>query len=93
MDRPRIHNTLFAILVGAVLGVTVWSLSQRTGGSISFDNPIADVVKEQPAAEAPVPIEKKKPSITDRMIERGELSKTPAKFWGKDKAPGQEVSQ
>lgn len=73
MDRQRLHDTLFAIVVGVVLGVTIWSLSQRGG------------------IETPVSPLQKTPSATEQMIERGELSNAPARFWSTDSTQGKEA--
>ncbi|MBN1283213.1 MAG: hypothetical protein JXA24_05500 [Proteobacteria bacterium] len=75
MANARIHNALFALLVGLVLGITAWSLLQRSGPP------------RLPAIPELAPPAAKAPSRIERMIESGELSREPALFWGPEAPP------
>ena len=70
-DRRRIHNILFAILLGIVLGVTAYALHTRmpSWGLPDYSIPRAAVSKERKSNE------------TERMIESGELSDHKASYY------------
>ncbi len=87
---PRVHNLVFALIVGVVFGATAWSVAAR-------DPQITDapsVSLPKGAIEAPVAIETelrmengkrrrrrgRNRNRTERLIEQGELSDHPAAF-------------
>jgi hypothetical protein len=63
----RIHNIIFALLIGLVLGVTAYSVYSRLP---------AQVVSPAESRES-----SESSSKTERMIENGELSDHPAKYY------------
>ncbi len=64
----RIHNILFALLIGLILGVTVYALNAR--------------MPEAPARVLPVEINRKAPANdTEKLIDRGELSNHEATYY------------
>ncbi len=90
MVRVRLHNILMAIAIGAVLGVTAWSLHAREpdliapGGVIAPQpqKPTSQTKNTEPTNESRVPNPESR--LTEQMIERGELSKHPARFYKKE---------
>lgn len=66
--KRRVHNLLFALLLGAVLGATAYALHTRMPSlGTSFGLPREAQSKEK--------------SKTERMIESGELSDHEAKYY------------
>lgn len=73
MLRDKLVSAAFAIIIGLVLGVTAWSVSVRSGGLMRIESPSAVLPQDDGAQD----------DETKAMIERGELSDHPARFWRK----------
>ena len=80
MLKDKLVSAAFAIVVGIVLGVTVWSVSVRSGGLMRVESPAIERAME----EAVLPQDDE----TKAMIERGELSDHPARFWRRGDGEG-----
>ncbi len=78
MNKPGIHNALFAAIVGIVLSATAWSVLERGDGRTHFE-----IQTPAPLEEA-LPAEPQIKGDTERMIEQGTLSKERARFWSKE---------
>ncbi len=75
MLRDKLVSAAFALVIGIVLGVTAWSVSVRSGGMMSIESPAIERAMEE--ALSPQDDE------TKAMIQGGELSDHPARFWRK----------
>ncbi|MFA4973756.1 MAG: hypothetical protein WC683_14185 [bacterium] len=78
MNKPGVHNALFAAIVGIVLSATAWSISERGYGRTHFE------IQTPAALEEPLPADPQVKGNTERMIEQGALSKERARFWSKE---------
>ena len=71
----RIHNILFALIIGLILGVTVYAIETQ--------------MPQMSARELPVKIQNESPPLertkaaneTEKMIDRGELSNHEGKYY------------
>ena len=92
MQRARLHNLLFALVLGVVLGITAWSVLVREPGLFRLA-PVLKRMPVQPTATQP-PIEAGTPppappmqpeikakGLTEKLIESGALSDHRAKYW------------
>lgn len=77
----RRDNIIFGLILGVVIGVTAWSVSAREPGLFGT---VPVPKKSAPAAEAAAPQEPSKAKgKVEQLIERGKLSKKPARFYQK----------
>jgi hypothetical protein len=88
MANLRLNNALFALLVGAALGATAWSVAAREPALVKMPPPpVAAKARPGtiPTAEQKTPDEKKGAirNPTERMIDEGKLSKQPARYYRK----------
>ncbi len=67
----RLHNVIFAVLLGIILGITAYALDTRT----------PEMEKAPLSIEVPVENPGKNRTETERMIDAGELSDHPAKYY------------
>ena len=92
MQRARLHNLLFALALGVVLGITAWSVIVREPGLFR----LAPVLKRMPVQPTtpqpqlergtPPPAPSMQPQVkakglTEKLIENGALSDHRAKYW------------
>ena len=90
MPAMKLSNTLFALVIGIVLGVTAWAVSERSGGLVRESDTVTQKTQElaeraraEDAAE-PEGADYEASGRTERMIQSGELSDHPAKFYRRD---------
>jgi len=90
MPAMKLANALFALVVGIVLGVTAWAVAERSGGLVREPGTVARKAQElaaraqaQGAAESESSDDEAK-GRTERMIQSGDLSDHPAKFYRRD---------
>lgn len=89
MQGKRLHNILFVLSIAAVFAVTAWSVFAREPELID-QIPQIQIERSTPQKSAPAE-EKVKEEIKDekgkkiieQLIERGELSKHPARYYQK----------
>ena len=92
MQRARLHNLLFALALGVVLGITAWSLAVREPALFRLAPvlrrlPIQPVAPEPqlergtPPPAPPMAPQIKAKGLTEGLIESGELSDHRAKYW------------
>lgn len=92
MQRARLHNLLFALALGVVLGITAWSLIVREPGLFRLTPvlkrmPVRPVVPQPRLEPGPSPSsppmqpQVKAKGLTEGLIESGALSDHPAKYW------------
>jgi hypothetical protein len=72
----RLHNIIFALLLGIILGVTAYAIHVRLP-SVGLPHYLIEIPRSADSKES----SKKKTSKTERMIEAGELSDHEAKYY------------
>ena len=98
MRRARLHNLLFALALGVVLGITAWSLMVREPGLFRLApvlrrmpvQPLAPQPQIEPGTPPPAPPmepQVKAKGLTEGLIESGALSDHPAKYWRPEDEP------
>lgn len=68
----RLHNIIFALLIGAIFGATAYAVHVRAPG-LGCSHYSVQLPKEAQSRESK--------GKTERMIESGELSDHPAKYY------------
>ena len=87
MASPRVHNLLFALAVGACLGVTAWSVAARDPGGFAL--PAKPAAAPSPSLPPDVPMAAEAPAaapaanVIEQQIREGKLSRQPARHWQK----------
>ena len=70
--KRRLHNIIFALLIGAIFGATAYAVHVRAPG-LGCSHYSVQLPKEAQSKESK--------SKTERMIEEGKLSDHPAKYY------------
>ena len=85
MPYPRLQNLLAAVIAGIVLSVTAWSLSAREPAVFHVPVHAPSPKASPPTSEVtPEPAAQKPSTLTEQKIQRGDLSKHPARFYVKE---------
>jgi hypothetical protein len=90
MPATKLANALFALAVGVVLGVTAWAVSERAGGLVREPGTVSRKAQEITTMARPdetagaTAADAESTGRTERMIESGELSDHPARFYRRE---------
>jgi hypothetical protein len=89
MSKNHLHNSLFAFSVIAILAATTWSVGAREptlAGNPSLPHKSRQTTAQKPPSlleNETMTAPQQEKSVTEIMIEKGDLSKQPAKFYRK----------